>query len=393
MNYTTWKQTLAGRSLPLAWLDLDALEANAQTLLAQGGNLPIRIATKSIRSRPILRHILNLSPRFQGLMCYTAAEALWLAESGFDDLLVAYPTADAAAVRGLCTQIQAGKRLWLMVDSLAHLGFLSVLAEDAGVVLPICLDLDMSSSFPGLHFGVQRSPIRSPEAALALAEATRTYPSLRLDALMGYEAQIAGVGDAAPGDILKNKVIQTLQHRSFAQVSQRRQATVKALQTAGFELTLINGGGTGSLSRTSTEPGLTELTAGSGFYAPTLFDRYQHLQLQPAAGFALAAVRKPAPGVYTCLGGGYIASGSIGPEKLPQPWLPLGQLMGLEGAGEVQTPVQFAIDPALQLGDPILFRHAKAGELCEHFTHLHLVRDGEMGELVPTYRGEGQSFL
>jgi D-serine deaminase-like pyridoxal phosphate-dependent protein len=273
------------------------------------------------------------------------------------------------------------------------LTFLSVLAEDAGVVLPVCLDLDMSSPLPGLHFGVQRSPLRTPEAALALALASRNYPSLRLDALMGYEAQIAGVGDAAPGETLKNKVIQTLQRRSFAQVSQRRQATVKALHAAGFELTLINGGGTGSLLRTTTEPGLTELTAGSGFYAPTLFDRYQHLQLQPAAGFALAAVRKPAPGIYTCLGGGYIASGSIGPEKSPQPWLPPGQLLGLEGAGEVQTPVQFAADPGLELGDPILFRHAKAGELCEHFSRLHVLRQGEICEQVPTYRGEGQCFL
>jgi D-serine deaminase-like pyridoxal phosphate-dependent protein len=47
----------------------------------------------------------------------------------------------------------------------------------------------------------------------------------------------------------------------------------------------------------------------------------------------------------------------------------------------------------LALGDRVWFRHAKAGELCERFATLHLVRGGEIADEVPTYRGEGQTFL
>jgi len=39
------------------------------------------------------------------------------------------------------------------------------------------------------------------------------------------------------------------------------------------------------------------------------------------------------------------------------------------------------------------FRDAKAGELWEHVNELHLVRGGAMVEAVPTYRGEGRSFV
>ena len=41
----------------------------------------------------------------------------------------------------------------------------------------------------------------------------------------------------------------------------------------------------------------------------------------------------------------------------------------------------------------VWFRHAKAGELCEHVNALPLVRGGAMVEAVPTYGGEGRSFV
>jgi D-serine deaminase-like pyridoxal phosphate-dependent protein len=45
------------------------------------------------------------------------------------------------------------------------------------------------------------------------------------------------------------------------------------------------------------------------------------------------------------------------------------------------------------IGDPIFFRHAKAGELCERFATLALVENGAVSEDVPTYRGDGKTFL
>jgi D-serine deaminase-like pyridoxal phosphate-dependent protein len=159
-------------------------------------------------------------------------------------------------------------------------------------------------------------------------------------------------------------------------------------------LEIVNGGGTGSLELTGAEDAVTEVTAGSGFYAPALFDHYSRFSLTPAAGFVLPVVRKPAPGVATALGGGYLASGSGDAARLPSPWLPQGlRLDPEEGAGEVQTPLSGAAARALQIGDRVYLRHAKAGELCEHFDVLHLVEGDEVLDVIPTYRGEGKTFL
>ncbi|HEY9840502.1 MAG TPA: amino acid deaminase/aldolase [Candidatus Obscuribacterales bacterium] len=394
MNYRELKLSFADRTPPFAFLDLDALDANLAQVLDRAGPLPVRIASKSIRCRWVLNYLLAASEQIQGLMCFTPAEALWLSQQGFDRLLLGYPSQDQQALLGLCVAIAAGKTICLMLDSSEQGRQLEQIAATAGVTLPICLDIDMSSDFPGLHFGVWRSPLRNMQALEALLYHLQPLRHLRISGLMGYEAQIAGLGDQMPGQAVKNQVIRLLQRRSLREAINRRQQAVTLLQRHGHVLDFVNGGGTGSLELTAGDASVTELTAGSAFFAPTLFDAYSRFQLQPAAGFALPIVRQPAAGIHTCLGGGYIASGSAGSEKQPQIWQPAGaSLTELEGAGEVQTPVLYQGPEPLQLGDPIFFRHAKAGELCERFDRLYLLRSGEIVDVVPTYRGEGKTFL
>ena len=94
------------------------------------------------------------------------------------------------------------------------------------------------------------------------------------------------------------------------------------------------------------------------------------------------------------MGGGYIASGTTGVDKQPKPYLPEGiQLTDNEGTGEVQTPFEYRGTETIDIGDSILFRHSKAGELCERFQELHIISDGKILTKVPTYRGQGQCFL
>ena len=393
-GYEYYKDALAGHRLPAAFVDLDALAANLADLRARAGGLPIRLVTKSIRSVAILRRVLATGPAFRGLMCYSPAEAAWLASQGFDDLLVAYPSVEPEDLRAVAAQVRAGRVITLMVDGAAQVRRIAAIAQVEGVVQPLAIDLDMSSDFPGLHFGVFRSPIDGVAAALALAVEIARQPSLRLDGLMGYESQIAGLMDEVPGQGLKNGLIRLLKRRSIPEINERRRATVAALAAAGHALRFVNGGGTGSFESTRADTSVTELAAGSGLYAPTLFDHYRAFHARPAAGFAVAVTRLPAPGIVTCAGGGYPASGPAGPDRLPRPWLPAGcALVATEGAGEVQTPLRVPADVALAPGDPVLFRHAKAGELCERFNELLLIEDGAVVDKVATYRGDGKCFF
>jgi D-serine deaminase-like pyridoxal phosphate-dependent protein len=282
-----------------------------------------------------------------------------------------------------------------MVDSTAHLDLIESAAASPDSPIRVAIELDVSYWTAGgrLKIGPKRSPIRTPEQAVALAREIERRPGVRLAGLMAYEGHIAGVGDRPPGKRVRAKVIAGLQRRSASEIRDRRASVVAAVSEVA-PLEFVNGGGTGSLHTTATEPAVTELAAGSGFYAPTLFDAYSAFKLRPAAMFALSVVRKPAASIATALGGGYLASGSADASRLPSPHLPPGLTLDrFEGAGEVQTPLLGDAARRLEIGDRVYFRHAKAGELCERFDRLYLVEGDRVVDEVPTYRGEGQTFL
>jgi D-serine deaminase-like pyridoxal phosphate-dependent protein len=282
-----------------------------------------------------------------------------------------------------------------MVDSLEQLDYIEAATGATGRPVRVCLELDAGWWPLGgrLKVGVKRSPIRTPQQAQALAREVVARPRFELAALMGYEAHIAGVGDRPLGKRLQGPLIRAMKRRSAAELAERRAQVVAAVREVAA-VPIVNGGGTGSLHTTGREAVITEITAGSGFFAPTLFDRYADFSLTPAAMFAMPVVRRPSGGVATLLGGGYHASGAAGPDRLPAPYLPRGlQLDRMEGAGEVQTPVIGAAAASLRVGDRVYLRHAKAGELCERFNTLYLVRGREIVDEVSTYRGEGRAEL
>ena len=391
-DWPRYERALRDVEAPCAMVDLDAFEANADDLVRRASGTPIRIASKSVRCRSLLRAALG-RPGFRGVLAFTLPEALWLAGHGFDDLLVAYPTADRTAIRALAGDETARRAIAVMVDSVEHLEFLSAAAGTGHPALRVCLELDAGFRRGPLAVGAKRSPVRTPEAAAALAREVVARPGLALVGLMAYEAQIAGVGDRPPGRRLMGVAIRALQRASARELAERRAAVVAAVEAVA-PLELVNGGGTGSLERTAAEAAVTEVAAGSGLYGPTLFDAYSAFRPRPAALFAMPVVRRPSRAVATVLGGGYPASGAAGRDRLPSPHLPPGlRLDPREGAGEVQTPVLGDAARHLRLGDRVYFRHAKAGELCERFDTLHLVRGDAVLDAVPTYRGEGRTFL
>ena len=399
-----YERAVAGRDAPLAVVDLDALRANADVLRGQAGGLPVRVASKSLRCVDVLHRVLaheGTGPGFRGVLSYTPAEALHLADHGMTDQLVAYPSVDRQALCEVARRVadQRPGRIVLMVDSVEGAAHVARAARELRVRLPVAVDLDTAwQPVRGVSVGAQRSPVRTPEQAAALTRALLADEHLQLVGLMAYEGQVAGVGDRVPGRPVRSLAVRGMQAASLRELRDRLPRVVDAvraeLSRRGQQLDLVNGGGTGSLARTAAAGAVTELAAGSGLYAPTLFDTYRSLALRPAALFALPVVRRPGPGVVTVLGGGYVASGPAGRDRLPRPVLPAGlRLTGQEGPGEVQTPVVGAAADRLSVGDLVWFRHAKAGELCERFATLLLLEGGRVVDEVPTYRGEGKTFL
>jgi D-serine deaminase-like pyridoxal phosphate-dependent protein len=394
-TYDEYKSIFANIPRPFAFVDLDLLDANIEAIAQRARTKHVRVASKSLRCPALMQRILQAYSVFQGVMAFTAREAVFLSDHGFDDILLGYPVWDAAAIGAVIDRISNGKQITFIVDSIDHVQRIETIAVERNVRVPLCLDIDMSSTyFHLLRFGVWRSPLDSWAKAQPTVQYIAASASVWLDGVMGYEAQIAGLGDNMPGQNLQNRIVRALKRSSIREVAQRRAEVVARIREAGIPLRFVNAGGTGSFDSSREENVVTEITAGSGFYAPGLFDNYTQFQYLPAVAYAVEVVRHPAPGIVTCAGGGYVASGPAGVDKLPKPYLPEGmQLFPREAAGEVQTPLRCDPQTPLSLGDPVFFRHAKAGEVCERFPSLYAISNGAIVDEIQTYRGMGACFL
>jgi D-serine deaminase-like pyridoxal phosphate-dependent protein len=396
-RYARYDRVTADLDPPFAVVDLAAFDSNAHDLVRRSGGLPIRVVSKSLRCRHLIERALA-RPGYRGIMCYSLAEAIWLHSLGLsDDLLVAYPTADRAALRALAADETARQHITVTIDSAGHLDFIDATMGAGHSQIRVCLDLDMSwrplSRGPVVQVGTWRSPLRSPAEAALFAETVLKRPGFSLVGVLGYEGQIAGLGDAPPGRPVRAALVQAMQARSSTELNERRTEVVRRIRALA-PLEFVNGGGTGSLESTSADKSVTELAAGSGLVGPTLFDVYQKFHPQPALLYALPVVRRPKEGVATLYSGGYVASGTGTPDRLPSPFRPAGlRLTKTEGAGEVQTPVLGTGADALRIGHRVWMRHAKGGELAERLTSYHLIGPDEPTAIsVPTYRGDGQCF-
>ncbi|MGL5817331.1 MAG: alanine racemase [Phycicoccus sp.] len=371
-----------GLPAPLVALDLDAFDANADDLLRRAGGLPVRVASKSVRCRALLDRALD-RPGFAGVMAYAVPEAVWLAGSGVRDVFVAYPSVDVDALRSVAGSADLRREVTVTVDSVEHAHFIREALGGSATGLGVALDVDASLRVGRLHLGVRRSPTRTPEQAVAVVRAAADA-GLDVRGVMFYDAQVAGLPDTGP-------LVRLVKRRSLAELHDRRAAVVEAVRRE-TDLRFVNTGGTGSLHELGPDGAVTELAAGSGLYGPTLFDGYAGFRPRPAMAMALPVVRRPAPGVVTAFGGGYVASGQPGWSRVPSPVRRGWSLLRAEAAGEVQTPLRGPDVDRLALGDRVWLRGAKAGELLERFDVVHLVRGEELVGSVPSYRGEGRNF-
>jgi D-serine deaminase-like pyridoxal phosphate-dependent protein len=373
-------------------VDLDAFDANAADLVRRAGGTPIRVASKSLRVPALLERALAV-PGFHGVLGYTLREALWLVQHGVcDDVVVAYPTVDRPALTQLVASPEAVSRITLMVDDLAQLDVVDSIRSSHEVRVRVALDIDAGLRMGGQHIGPKRSPLYDVDDVVRLARRITERAGFSLVGVMTYEGQVAGVPDDVPSQRAKSLVVRRLKSASMSQLAERRRVISDRLR-ALVELEFWNGGGSGSVEATAADGAVTEVAAGSGLLVPGLFDHYQSFRPRPAAFFGLPVTRRPSPAMATVHGGGLIASGPAGSDRAPLPWAPPGlHLTGLEGAGEVQTPLTGHPAAMLRIGDLVWFRHAKSGELFEHTNSVRLLAGNAFVDEVPTYRGCGQAW-
>ena len=377
---------------PIFVVDLDAFDANADDLVRRADGLPVRVASKSLRIPALVERALA-HDGFHGVLAFTLREALWLHAQGIcNDIVVAYPTVDRGALAELVASPEAAAAITLMVDSAPHLDVIDSVRVSPTTPVRVCVDVDAGLRVAGQHVGPKRSPLQDTQGVVALAREITSRDGFRLVGAMTYEGQVAGLQDTVPTARTRSAIIRRLKSLSMSQLAVRRREIDHELRQL-TDLEFWNAGGSGSVQATAADPVVTEIAAGSGLLVPTLFDHYRSFEPRPASYLGLPVVRRPAPGMVTVHGGGIVASGPAGVDRLPTPWAPAGlELTALEGAGEVQTPITGQPADLLEIGDLVWFRPAKSGEPFEHALTVHLLSGSEFVESVPSYRGHGLAF-
>lgn len=377
---------------PIMVVDLDTFDRNADDLARRADGKPVRVASKSLRVPALIRRALA-HPAFSGVLGFTAAEAIWLVEQGItDDVVVAYPTVDGAALARITGSERLAGAITLMVDDPAHLDLIDQHRTAPDIEVRICLDVDAALDVRLRRLGPRRSPVRDAAQAADLARAVTSRPGFRLVGVMTYEGQVAGLQDRVPGQRAKGLALTAVKRASVHQLAERRAEVAEALRGL-TALEFWNAGGSGSVETTVGDPTVTEVAAGSGLLVPTSFDHFASFAPHPAAFFGVPVTRRTDARGVTVHGGGLVASGVPGPDRLPTPWLPEGiRVTGMEGTGEVQTPLVGPGTEDLSIGDLVWFRHTKSGELFEHTHTAHLLAGDVFVDHVPTYRGEGLAF-
>src|ERR1700721_690471 len=212
-RYARYDRATADLDPPFAVVDLAAFDSNARALVRRSSGVPTRGVSKSLRCR----HRIARAP-----------------------ITVTHPPA-------------------------GHLGFIDATMGAGHPQIRVCLDLDMSwrplARGPVVQIGTWRSPLRSPAEAALFAETVLRRPGFSLVGVLGYEGQIAGLGDAPPGRPVRAALVQAMQARSSAELNERRTEVVRRIRALA-PLEFVNGGGTGSLKSTPAAKALPDPPAG-----------------------------------------------------------------------------------------------------------------------------------
>ena len=231
---------------------------------ARQHNLKLRPHTKTHKSTLLGR--MQLDYGAAGLTVAKAGEAEVMAAVA-DDLLVAYPTADARR----CTALAALARertVRVAVDSPAAVDALSAAASSSGSVLGVLVDLDA-----GLH----RTGVQTPEEALSLVQHATRSRGVRLDGLFFYPGHVGGPDSPAQKDKL-------------AAVHAVVGETLALWKRHGIEAVIVSGGSTPTAFQSHLIPHTTEVRPGTYVYHDMNGVRGGYASLDDCAARVIATV-------------------------------------------------------------------------------------------------------
>lgn len=210
---------------PVLVIELDMLERNIATMAAFAAErgIALRPHAKTHKSADIAQR--QIAAGAAGVCCAKLGEAEAMADGGIAAILITSPVVSAPAIARLMQLNARIADLRVTADNHDNVTALAAAAQAAGKPLQIVVDIDP---------GIRRTGVRSPEAAVALAQHIAAAPSLKylgVQFYCGREQHIESYADRRSAIEERTDYLRTV---------------IAALTEAGLPPGLITGGGTGT---------------------------------------------------------------------------------------------------------------------------------------------------
>ena len=227
---------------PALCVDLDALEANIQTMQST-------LSLNGIASRPHAKTHkcptiaqMQLATGSVGICSAKVSEAEVMFQHGIDDILLTTSNVTNTKIRRAMNLRQSNAGFIQATDSADNARLLSEAAVAMGITADVVVDVD-----PGGH----RTGITPGQPALALAQLVDQLPGLTLKGLLCYDG---GSQHVVGFEQRKNQTLGRLVAAT---------ETYDLFQGSGLNTEIFSGGGTGSYNIDHNTRGLTDVQVGS----------------------------------------------------------------------------------------------------------------------------------
>ncbi len=249
---------------PVLLLDLDRFERNARRMwdVMAANGVGWRPHSKAHKSPEIAR--MQMAIGAHGVTCAKVSEAEIMVAGGVPSVLIAYEPPLPVKWERIAA-LQAHAEVIACVDAPEHVAMASAAGVQAGVEVPVLVELEI---------GMDRCGIRPGEPALALAQRVMDAPGVRLAGVMGYEGHCLTVWP------MEEKIAAV--KGALGQVVE----TAELLRSRGIPVGIVSVGGSGSYLQAAHVPGVTELQAGGGCFVDRFYAEECHLA---ELGFEFAA--------------------------------------------------------------------------------------------------------
>ncbi|WP_347558374.1 DSD1 family PLP-dependent enzyme [Robbsia sp. KACC 23696] len=266
-------QTTDVLDTPVVIVDLDRFDANIARIVSRCREAGVawRPHCKTHKSGAIAQRLVAAGAI--GVTCAKLSEVAVMADAGVQDILLANQIAGPIKIARLMA-LRQRVDVAVCVDHPDNIAALGQAAAGAGVILRVLIEVDC---------GTRRAGVLPGDAAVALAREIGAYPHLRFVGVMTWEGHTTQIADPSEKRAAITAALTALT------------GTAHACRAAGFPVSIVSCGGTGTYDTSAFVDGVTEIQAGGGIFGDVRYRNTYRVSVDFALTIVATVTSRPTP--------------------------------------------------------------------------------------------------